>query len=131
MCIRDSHHTATASDGDVVEYQVISTLPTITSPATALTTYTFVDNLSKGIQYNKGDVKIEFFKDAAFTDRAAVWTEQDGKFTASYRGTPVEILDQLRMEADRGIPNVAEYIRFPAERLARAGIEGRPVQPDP
>ena len=78
------HHTATASDGDVVEYQVISTLPTITSPATALTTYTFVDNLSKGIQYNKGDVKIEFFKDAACTDRVAVWNEQDGKFTASY-----------------------------------------------
>ena len=78
------HHTATASDGDVVEYQVISTLPTITSPATALTTYTFVDNLSKGIQYNKDDVKIEFFKDAACTDRVAVWNQQDGKFTASY-----------------------------------------------
>ena len=53
-------HTTTASDGDVVDYQIISTLPTITSPATALTTYTFVDQLSKGIQYNKGDVKIEF-----------------------------------------------------------------------
>ena len=78
------NHTATASDGDVVEYQVISTLPTITSPATALTTYTFVDNLSKGIQYNKNDVKIEFFKDAACTDLVAVWNEQDGKFTASY-----------------------------------------------
>lgn len=78
------HHTSTASDGDVVEYQVISTLPTITSPATALTTYTFVDNLSKGIQYNKGDVKIEFFKDTACTDRVAVWNEQDGKFTTSY-----------------------------------------------
>ena len=78
------HHTATASDGDVVEYQVISTLPTITSPATALTTYTFVDNLSKGIQYNKNDVKIEFFKDTACTDRVAVWNEQDGKFTTSY-----------------------------------------------
>ena len=78
------NHTATASDGDLVEYQVISTLPTITSPATALTTYTFVDNLSKGIQYNKGDVKIEFFRDAACTDRVAVWTEQDGNFTASY-----------------------------------------------
>ena len=78
------HHTATASDGDMVEYQVISTLPTITSPATALTTYTFVDNLSKGIQYNKNDVKIEFFKDAACTDLVAVWNEQDGKFTASY-----------------------------------------------
>ena len=78
------HHTATASDGDVVEYQVISTLPTITSPATALTTYTFVDNLSKGIQYNKNDVKIEFFKDTGCKDRVAVWMEQDGKFTASY-----------------------------------------------
>ena len=78
------HHTATASDGDVVEYQVISTLPTITSPATALTTYTFVDSLSKGIQYNKDDVKIEFFKDTACTDRVAVWMEQDGKFTTSY-----------------------------------------------
>ena len=78
------NHTATASDGDVVEYQVISTLPTITSPATALTTYTFVDNLSKGIQYNKNDVQIEFFRDAACTDRVVVWAEQDGKFTTSY-----------------------------------------------
>lgn len=77
-------HTATASDGDVVEYQVISTLPTITSPATALTTYTFVDSLSKGIQYNRNDVKLEFFRDKACTDLVATWTEADGKFTASY-----------------------------------------------
>lgn len=77
-------HTATASDGDVVDYQIISTLPTITSPATALTTYTFVDTMSKGIQYNKGDVKIEFFKDKACTDLVATWAENDGKFTASY-----------------------------------------------
>lgn len=77
-------HTATASDGDVVEYQVISTLPTITSPATALTTYTFVDSLSKGIQYNKNDVKLAFFRDKACTDLVAAWTEADGKFTASY-----------------------------------------------
>ena len=77
-------HTATASDGDVVEYQVISTLPTITSPASALTTYTFVDSLSKGIQYNKNDVKLEFFRDKACTDLVAAWTEADGKFTASY-----------------------------------------------
>lgn len=31
-------HTATASVGDVVDYQIISTLPTITSKATSLTT---------------------------------------------------------------------------------------------
>lgn len=77
-------HTATASDGDVVEYQVISTLPTITSPASALTTYTFVDSLSKGIQYNKNDVKLEFFRNKACIDLVAAWTEADGKFTASY-----------------------------------------------
>ena len=77
-------HTATASDGDVVDYQIISTLPTITSPATALTTYTFVDQLSKGIQYNKNDVKIEFFRDAECTDLVTTWTEADGKFDVEY-----------------------------------------------
>ena len=77
-------HTATASDGDVVDYQIISTLPTITSPATALTTYTFVDQLSKGIQYNKNDVKIEFFRDAECTDMVTTWTEADGKFDVEY-----------------------------------------------
>lgn len=42
-------HTATASVGDVVDYQIISTLPTITSKATSLTTYTFADTMSEGI----------------------------------------------------------------------------------
>ena len=42
-------HTATASVGDVVDYQIISKLPTITSKATSLTTYTFVDTLSEGV----------------------------------------------------------------------------------
>ena len=36
-------HTGTASDGDIIDYQIISTLPSITSAATYLTTYTFVD----------------------------------------------------------------------------------------
>ena len=77
-------HTATASDGDVVDYQITSTLPTITSSATALSQYTFVDKLSKGIQYNKGDVKIEFFKDAECTDLVTTWTESSGTFKAEY-----------------------------------------------
>lgn len=75
-------HTATASDGDTVEYQIISTLPTITSPATALSTYTFEDQLSKGIRYNTGNVKIEFFKDTDCTELVATWSEADGKLTA-------------------------------------------------
>ena len=77
-------HTATASVGDVVDYQIISKLPTITSKATSLTTYTFVDTLSKGICYNKNDVVIEFFRDAGCTDQITAWNEDSDKFAVSY-----------------------------------------------
>lgn len=77
-------HTGTASGGDTVEYQIISTMPAITSESTYLTTYTFVDTLSKGLTYATGDVVLEFFTDAACTNSVAKWTEADGKFTASY-----------------------------------------------
>ena len=80
-------HTATASVGDVVDYQIISTLPTITSKASSLSEYTYVDTLSKGIMYNKQDVVIEFFKDAGCTDKIATWAEDSGKFTATYDDT--------------------------------------------
>ena len=83
-------HTGTASGGDTVEYQIISTLPAITSESTYLTTYTFVDTLSKGLTYAKGDVVLEFFTDAACTDSVAKWTEADGKFTASYNTVDVD-----------------------------------------
>ena len=77
-------HTATASVGDVVEYQVLSKLPTITSKATSLTAYTFADTLSEGIRYNKNDVVIEFFRDAGCTDKITTWDEDSGKFSVSY-----------------------------------------------
>ena len=77
-------HTATASVGDTVDYQIISTLPTITSKASALSEYTYVDTLSKGIRYNKNDVVIEFFKDAGCTDKIATWDENSGKFAVAY-----------------------------------------------
>ena len=81
--VRESKNS-TASVGDVVDYQIISTLPTITSKATSLTTYTFVDTLSKGICYNKNDVVIEFFRDAGCTDQITAWNEDSGKFSVSY-----------------------------------------------
>ena len=77
-------HTATASVGDVVDYQIISTLPTITSKASSLSEYTYVDTMSKGIKYNKNDVVIEFFKDAGCTDKIATWDETSDKFTVTY-----------------------------------------------
>ena len=77
-------HTATASVGDTMDYQIISTLPTITSKASGLSEYTYVDTMSKGIKYNKNDVVIEFFKDAGCTDKIATWAENSGKFTVGY-----------------------------------------------
>ena len=80
-------HTATASVGDIVDYQIISTLPTITSKASSLSEYTYVDTLSKGIKYNKQDVVIEFFRDAGCTDKITTWAEDSGKFTVVYDDT--------------------------------------------
>ena len=78
-------HTATGSAGDTMEYQIISTLPTITSQATALFTYNFYDTLCEGLTYSKdAGVTIEFFTDAACTDMAASWNKDSGKFSVTY-----------------------------------------------
>ena len=77
-------HTGTASSGDVLDYQIISTLPSITSESTYLSCYSFVDTLSKGLSYTKGDVVLEFFTDAACTDLITTWKEADGFFSVAY-----------------------------------------------
>lgn len=78
-------HTATGSAGDVMEYQIISTLPSITSKATFLSTYSFFDTLAAGLTYNqKAGVKIEIFRDKACTDLVTTWTAADGKFSTTY-----------------------------------------------
>ena len=79
-------HTGTASAGDIVDYQIISTLPSITSEATYIN-LGFVDTLSKGLSYTKGDVVLEIFKDAGCTDLVTTWKEADGFFTAAYNTT--------------------------------------------
>ena len=86
--IKDGYaHTAAASVGDIMDYQIVSTLPTITSKASGLSEYTYVDTMSKGIRYNKNDVVIEFFKDAGCTDKIATWAVNSGKFTVGYEDT--------------------------------------------
>lgn len=78
-------HNATASAGDVMEYQIVSTLPTITSDATRLTVYIFYDTISEGLSYNKADgVQIEIFTDKDCTDKVASWDMNSGKFAVSY-----------------------------------------------
>ncbi|MGM9543277.1 MAG: SpaH/EbpB family LPXTG-anchored major pilin [Candidatus Limivicinus sp.] len=79
---------ASASAGDRVDYQILSTLPAITSEASYLSQYTFVDELSKGITYNKNDVLLSFYKDAACTELLTTWDEASGKFHAEYSELP-------------------------------------------
>ena len=98
-------HTATASVGDTVDYQIISTLPTITSKVSALSEYTYVDTLSKGIRYNKNDVVIEFFKDAGCTGKIATWAVNSGKFTVGYDDTANTMT--IRM-TDTGLSEINE-----------------------
>lgn len=73
---------ATASAGDTVEYQIISTLPTITSAATNISAYTFQDVLARGLSYVGGtnSVTLEFFTDEACTNKVTTWKQSDGKF---------------------------------------------------
>ena len=104
--IKDGYaHTATASVGDTVDYQIISTLPTITSKASALSEYTYVDTLSRGIRYNKNDVVIEFFKDAGCTDKITTWAEDSGKFAVTYDDTANTMT--IRM-TDTGLSEINE-----------------------
>lgn len=93
-------HTATASIGDVVDYQIVSKLPTITSAASYLTIYTYVDTLSKGVTYNKQDVNVSFYSDAALENEITSWTEEDGKFTVTYGTSGDSTTMTVAMTAD-------------------------------
>lgn len=109
-------HTATASVGDTVDYQIVSTLPTITSKASSLSEYTYVDTLSKGIRYNKNDVVIEFFKDAGCTDKIATWDESSGKFTVAYDDTANTMT--IRM-TDTGLNEINEATTVYSDSVKR------------
>ena len=98
-------HTASASIGDTVDYQIISTMPTITSKASDLSEYAYVDTMSKGIKYNKSDVVIEFFKDAGCTDKITTWAENSGKFTVAY--DDAQNIMTIRM-TDTGLSEINE-----------------------
>ena len=92
--------SATASAGDTVEYQIISTLPSITSAASYLSQYTFVDTLSPGITYKKNDVVLEFYSEAACTNKIATWNADSEKFTVGYTtGTNGESIMTIAMTA--------------------------------
>lgn len=115
-------HTATGSAGDVMEYQIISTLPTITSPATALTTWTFEDSLSPGLSYLKNDVKIEVFEDPNCIHRVAEWTANRDKFNVDYTPYSPETGTQMTIEmTSSGLAEINSSVAVyePGESLFR------------
>ena len=85
--------TATVSEGDTLNYRLSSKLPTITSKATYLSEYTFTDELSKGLTYNK-DVVISFYDNEDGAKHAtgssiATWSANSNPtlFSAAYENT--------------------------------------------
>ncbi len=84
--------TATASEGEKVDYLIVSHLPKISSIATHLSQYTFVDKMSKGFKYND-DVEINFYdteEDAKANNKEKAvykWEHGSTKFRASATGT--------------------------------------------
>lgn len=75
-------HNATASTGDLVEYQIISTLPSITTQATRLTTYSFNDTIAPGLSYTKDqNVVLQWYTDKACTNLVDTWTYDEGYFS--------------------------------------------------
>lgn len=94
--------TATGSEGDIMDYIFVSHLPNITSKATYLTEYTFLDKMDKGLTYNK-DTAIYFYdneEDArANNTESAVYTWDKGSpnFQATY-GTPDQPTYQMEVK---------------------------------
>ena len=81
---------ATASAGDLVEYEIKSTLPTITSKATKLTKYDFVDTLSGGISYDKTyTMTYEIYEDTALTTKVATLAADE--YTVTYKDNTMTI----------------------------------------
>ena len=109
-------HTASASIGDTVDYQIISTLPTITSKASSLSEYTYVDTMSKGIRYKKQDVVIEFFRDSACTDKITTWGEDSGKYTVVYDDTQNSMTIKM---AEAGLNEINEVATVYTDSVKR------------
>ncbi len=86
--------TVTASEGEDLDYYLLSKLPHITSSATYLKVYTFKDTMSKGINYKKDaviaiydgtdTVKQTNVNNVKESGAVAVWEESDGRFRTAY-----------------------------------------------
>lgn len=94
--------TTTASEGDRIDYILVSHLPKISSSATYLTKYTFVDKISQGLAYGK-DVAVYFYNSEADAkannkDKAVtIWEKGSPYFSQNY-SSPTDKPSELTVE---------------------------------
>ena len=88
--VRGEYSTAiSASMGDEVAYRITSILPLITSEATHLTRYTFVDILEAGISYVPGQISLTWYDENG--NELARWSELNQYFAVDYRGNQMTL----------------------------------------
>ncbi len=78
-----------ASMGDEIAYRITSTLPLITSEATHLTKYTFVDTLEAGISYVPNRITLTWYDESG--NQLAAWAELNQYFVVNYRGNQMMV----------------------------------------
>ena len=105
--------TTTASEGDLLDYIVVSKLPHISSKATYLSQYTITDALGVGITYNK-DFKIAFYDNKTDADanntKAAkeIWDLSDEKHNADYATVTVTENEKDKVTANQATIKITE-----------------------
>lgn len=106
--------TATSSEGEVVDYIVTSHMPKITSKATFLTKYTFVDTIAKGLTYNR-DLSIYFYDNEADAKAnntgAAVshWDVDSEYFSSSYNAASEKASQCTVQMTELGLKQINGY----------------------
>lgn len=111
--------TATASEGELLDYIFVSHLPDITSEATFLKQYTFVDKMDSGFAYND-DFEICFYdneEDARMDARGqakVIWEKGSPNFTVEY---DTEHTDSSKNE------KVYESFHTATVRMTEAGLK--------
>ena len=106
--------TATSSEGEVVDYIVTSHMPKITSKATFLTKYTFVDTIAKGLTYNR-DLSIYFYDNEADAKAnntgAAVshWDVDSKYFSSSYNAASEKASQCTVQMTELGLKQINGY----------------------
>lgn len=106
--------TATSSEGEVVDYIVTSHMPKITSKATFLTKYTFVDTIAKGLTYNR-DLSIYFYDNEADAKAnntgAAVshWDVDSEYFRSSYNAASEKASQCTVQMTELGLKQINGY----------------------